>query len=48
MAKTPVSTAGCTSLIPGRGTKIPRAMWPKLVNLKKKKMPGESLLPYGL
>ena len=32
-----VSTAGCTGLIPGRGTKIPHAEWHRLKKKKKEK-----------
>ena len=36
MVKTSPSNAGDTGLIPGRGAKIPHALWPKIKNTKQK------------
>ena len=36
MVKTSPPSAGDTDLIPGRGVKIPHALWPKIKNIKQK------------
>ena len=36
MVKTPLSNAGGEGSIPGWGTKIPHASWPKNQNIKQK------------
>ena len=36
MAKNPPSSAGGVGLVPGRGTKILHASWPKNHNIKQK------------
>ena len=38
MVKTSPSNAGGAGSIPGRGAKIPHALWPKNQNIKNKKM----------
>ena len=43
------SNAGDVRSIPGQGTKIPYAMWPKIKYLEKKKQgKNNTLLAYGL
>ena len=36
VVKTSPSNAGCVGSIPGRGAKIPHALWPKNQNIKQK------------